>query len=147
MNVKTMKMTGLSFALATAFLVAAGSSSAFAQDWRWLDRDHDGRIDTRRELLEERRGFNDGLIAGRRDALARLSFNPSASIRYQSGGFDYRQGFQSGYAQAYRRNADNYRRRDNDSYSRNDYYNRDGYRNDQYRQRGYYDQWGNFHRY
>jgi hypothetical protein len=147
MNIKTMKTTGLSMALATAFLVAAGGSSAFAQDWRGLDRDRDGRIDSSRELLEERRGFNDGLIAGRRDALARLSFKPSASIRYQRGGFDYRQGFQNGYAQAYRRNANNFWSRDNDWYSRNDNSNRDGYRNDQYRQRGYYDQWGNFHRY
>jgi len=140
MNIKAMKMTGLSIALATAFLVAAGGSSAFAQDFQWRDRDYDGRIDGRRLRLEERRGFNDGLIAGRRDALARLSFKPSASIRYQLGGFYYRQGFQSGYAQAYSRNANNYEYRNNDRYSRNDYYDRN-------RQPGYYDQWGNFHRY
>ncbi|HEV2668612.1 MAG TPA: hypothetical protein VG324_27090 [Blastocatellia bacterium] len=140
MNIKAMKMTGLSIALATAFLVAAGGSSAFAQDFQWRDRDYDGRIDSRRLRLEERRGFNDGLIAGRRDALARLSFKPSASIRYQLGGFYYRQGFQSGYAQAYSRNANNYEYRNNDRYSRNDYYDRN-------RQPGYYDQWGNFHRY
>jgi len=140
MNIKAMKMTGLSIALATAFLVAAGGSSAFAQDFQWRDRDYDGRIDSRRLRLEERRGFNDGLIAGRRDALARLSFKPSASIRYQLGGIYYRQGFQSGYAQAYSRNANNYEYRNNDRYSRNDYYDRN-------RQPGYYDQWGNFHRY
>ena len=61
MNFKTIKTTGISFALAAAFLVAAGaasSSSASAQGWRWPDRDRDGRIDTRRELMQERMGFN-----------------------------------------------------------------------------------------
>ena len=140
MNIKAMKLTGLSIALATAFLVAAGGSSAFAQDFQWRDRDYDGRIDSRRQRLEERRGFNDGLIAGRRDALARLSFRPSASIRYQLGGFYYRQGFQSGYAQAYSRNANNYEYRNDDRYGRNDNYGRN-------LQRGNYDQWGNFRRY
>jgi hypothetical protein len=140
MNVRTMKTTGLSFALATAFLVVAGGPSAFAQDWRGSARGYDGRIYGSREQLEERRGFNDGLIAGRRDALARLSYKPSASIRYQAGGFYYRQGFQRGYAQAYGRNANNYDYRANDRYSRNDY-------NGHNPQRGYYDQWGNFRRY
>jgi hypothetical protein len=140
MNIKAMKMTGLSIALATAFSVAAGGSSAFAQDFQWRDRDYDGRIDSRRQRLEERRGFNDGLIAGRRDALARLSYKPSASIRYQLGGFYYRQGFQSGYAQAYSRNTNNYAYPNNDRYSRNDYYDRS-------RQPGYYDRRGNFRPY
>lgn len=145
MNIKAMKTTGLSIVLATAFLVAAGGSIAFAQDWRGRDRDYDGRIDGRRERLEERRGFNDGLIIGRRDALARFSFNPSGSTRYQLGGFYYRKGFQSGYAQAYRQNANNYGNRNNSWYGRDNYYNRDGYRNDQYRQPGYHDRWGNYY--
>ncbi|MGH9753866.1 MAG: hypothetical protein ACREA2_13885 [Blastocatellia bacterium] len=184
MNIKAMKTTGLSIALATAFLVAAGSSTAFAQDWRGRDRDYDGRIDSRRERvqthgetqnlasLQERKGFNDGLIIGRRDTRARVSFNPSASIRYQLGGFYYRHGFQRGYAQAYRqnannhgnrnndwygrdnnnnrngnRNANNYGNRNNNRYSRDNYNNRDGNRNDQFRQPGYYDRWGNYYYY
>jgi len=117
MNMKLIKTTGLSFALATAFLVIAGaadSSTALAQG-RWrdrdydgrLDRDHDGRIDTRRELFQEQRGFNDGLIMGRQDAFERRRFNPFGSIRYRFGSFDYRQGFQKGYAQAYRQFAFN----------------------------------------
>lgn len=139
MTIKTMKTTGLSIALTTAFLVAAGPS-AFAQDWQAPARGYDGRIYSGRDQLEERRGYNDGLIAGRRDALARLSSKPSASIRYQLGGFYYRQGFQSGYTQAYSRNANNYQYRNNDRYSRNDYYDRN-------RQLGYYDRLGNFRRY
>jgi len=140
MNIKTMKTTGFSIALATAFLVAGGGQSAFAQDWQTPARGYDGRIYSGRNQQEERRGFNDGLIAGRRDAIARLSFKPSASIRYQLGGYYYRQGFQSGYAQAYSRFANNYEYGANDRYSRNDYNNRS-------LQRGYNDQWGNFHRY
>jgi hypothetical protein len=140
MNVRTMKTTGLSIALATAFLVVAGGSSVFAQDLRGSARGYDGRIYSSREQLEERRGFNDGLIAGRRDALARLSYKPSASIRYQLGGFYYRQGFQSGYAQAYSQNANNYEYRNNERYGRNDNYGRN-------LQRGYSDQWGNVRRY
>jgi hypothetical protein len=135
-----MKTTGLSIALATAFLVVAGGSSAFAQDLQGSARGYDGRIYSSRDQIEERRGFNDGLIAGRRDALARLSYKPSASIRYQLGGFYYRQGFQSGYSQAYGRNTNNYEYRNNDRNSRNDYYGRN-------LQRGYYDQWGNFRRF
>jgi hypothetical protein len=140
MNVRTMKTTGLSIALATAFLVVAGGSSVFAQDSRGSARGYDGRIYSSREQIEERRGFNDGLIAGRRDALARLSYKPSASIRYQLGGLYYRQGFQSGYAQAYSQNANNYEYRNNDRYGRNDNSGRN-------LQRGNYDQWGNFRRY
>ncbi|HEY9435208.1 MAG TPA: hypothetical protein VI260_27445 [Blastocatellia bacterium] len=139
MTIKTMKTTGLSIALATAFLVAAGPN-AFAQDRQAPARSYDGRIYSGRDQLEERRGYNDGLIAGRRDALARLSSKPSASIRYQLGGFYYRQGFQSGYAEAYSRNANGYQFRNSDRYSRNDY-------NDRNRQPGYYDRWGNFHPY
>ena len=139
MNVKTMKTTGLSIALATAFLVAAGPS-AFAQYQQAPARGYDGRIYSGRDQLEERKGFNDGLIAGRRDAVARLSFKPTASIRYQLGGYYYRQGFQSGYAQAYSRNTNNYAYPNNDRYSRNDYYDRS-------RQPGYYDRRGNFRPY
>ncbi len=111
MNMKLIKTTGISFALAVAFLVTAGaadSSTAFAQGQRWRDRDHDGRIDTRRERIEEQRGFNSGLIAGRQDAFAHRRFNPFGSIRYRFGSFDFRQGFQRGYAQSYRQ-FDNYR--------------------------------------
>ena len=140
MNVRTMKTTGLSIALATAFLVVAGGSSVFAQDLRGSARGYDGRVYSSREQIEERRGFNDGLIAGRRDALARLSYKPSASIRYQLGGFYYRRGFQGGYAQAYGQNSINNGYRNNDRYGGNDYYGRNT-------QRGNYDQWGNFRRY
>ena len=140
MNVRTLKATGLSIALATAFLVVAGGPSVFAQDLRGSARGYDGRIYGSREQLEERKGFNDGLIAGRRDAIARLSYKPSASIRYQLGGYYYRQAFQSGYAQAYSQISKNNEYRNNDRYSDNDYYGRN-------LQRGNYDQWGNFRRY
>jgi hypothetical protein len=108
MNFKAIKTTGISFALATAFLVAAGaagSSSASAQGWRGLDRDRDGRIDTRWELREERRGFYDGLAQGRADAIAHRRFSPFPYRRFVSN--DYRQGFHRGYAQAYRQFARN----------------------------------------
>jgi hypothetical protein len=108
MNFKAIKTTGISFALAAAFLVAAGaanSSSAFAQGWRGLDRDRDGRIDTRRELIQERMGFNDGLAKGRADAIAHRRFSPFPYRRFVSN--DYRQGFNRGYAQAYRQFANN----------------------------------------
>jgi hypothetical protein len=104
MIIKAIKTTGLSFALAAAFLVAAGaadSSSAFAQVPKRFDHDRDGRVDTRWERLEERKGLNDGLIAGRRDALSHRRFNPVvAHRRFVSK--DYREGFSKGYAQAYR---------------------------------------------
>lgn len=150
MNIKTMKTSGLSIALATVFLVAAGvagSSSVFAQDWRGRDRSYDGKVVSHRQHLEERKGFNDGLIIGRRDALARFSFNPSGSTRYQLGGFNYRQGFQNGYAQAYRKNTNNYGSRNDYRYVRNNSYNRGGHQNDQFRQPGYYDRWGNYYYY
>lgn len=108
MNIKSIKTIGLSFALGAAFIVAAGavdSSSAFAQGMRRLDRDRDGRIDTRRELLEERKGFNDGLIKGRLDAIAHRRYSPFPQRRFAS--HDYRQGFNRGYAQAYRQVAAN----------------------------------------
>jgi hypothetical protein len=108
MNFKAIKTTGFSFALATAFLVAAGaadSSSASAQGWRGVDRDRDGRIDTRRELVQERRGFNDGLAKGRADAISHRRFSPFPYRHFVSN--DYRQGFQRGYAQAYRQFAFN----------------------------------------
>ena len=103
MIIKAIKTTGLSFALAAAFLVAAGaadSSSAFAQVPKRFDHDRDGRVDTRRERLEERKGFNDGLIAGRRDALSHRRFNPVVTHRRFVSN-DYREGFRNGYAQAY----------------------------------------------
>jgi len=103
MAIKAIKTTGLSFALAAAFLVAAGaadSSSAFAQVPNRFDHDRDGRVETRRELLEERKGFNDGLNKGRADALAHRRFNPVIlQRRFVSN--DYREGFRKGYAQAY----------------------------------------------
>jgi hypothetical protein len=135
---KAIKTTGLSIALAATFLVAAGSACAFAQDVRGRDRDRDGRQDNRgyrddrldnqhdrdgwqdnrgdhddwqdnrRERFEERRGFRDGLIRGREDALEHRRFNPFRSPRFRFGSRDYREGFRSGYAQAYRRFADNY---------------------------------------
>jgi hypothetical protein len=107
MNIKAIKTTGLSFALGAAFIVAgaAGGTSAFAQGLRGLDRDHDGRIDTRRELREERKGFNDGLVKGRADAIAHRGFSPFPLRRFVSN--DYRQGFNKGYAQAYRQFAFN----------------------------------------
>jgi len=161
MIIKTIKTTGLSIALAATFLVAAGSSSAFAQDGRGPDRDRDGRQnnrgdredrqdngrdrddrqdnqhdrdgwhdngrdhdgwrdnrrerddwqDGRRERFEERRGYSDGLIRGREDALEHCRFNPFNYPRFRFGSSDYREGFRSGYAQAYRRFADDYGRR------------------------------------
>jgi hypothetical protein len=108
MNIKTLKTTGLSFALAAAFLVTAGSSNAFAQDGRWRDRDRDGWQDNRRERFEERRGYRDGLIMGREDALERRRFNPFGHYRFRFGSSDYREGFRSGYIQAYRRFGNNF---------------------------------------
>ena len=109
MTIKAIKTTGLSFALAAAFLVAAGAadnSSAFAQVLKRFDHDRDGRIDTRWERLEERKGFNDGLIAGRRDAISHRRFDPViAHHRFVSN--DYREGFRKGYAQAYYQFANN----------------------------------------
>jgi hypothetical protein len=113
MNIKGIKTTGLSFALAAAFLVVAGavdSSSVFAQGLARFDRDRDGRLDTRRELLQERRGFNAGFVKGRADALAHRRFSPfPLNRRFVSN--DYRQGFHKGYAQAYRQFAKNHGRR------------------------------------
>jgi hypothetical protein len=112
MNIKAIKTTGLSMALAAAFLVAAGaadSSTASAQGLRSIDRDRDGHRDTRWELLQERKGFNDGLIKGRADAIAHRNFNPFPYRRFVSN--DYRQGFHKGYAQAYRQFAHNRGRR------------------------------------
>src|SRR5215475_1146819 len=135
---KAIKTTGLSIALAATFLVAAGSASAFAQDGRGRDRDRDGRQDNRgdrddrqdnhrdhddwldnrgdrddwqddrRERFEERRGFRDGLIRGSEDALEHRRFNPFGYPRFRFGSRDYRDGFRSGYARAYRRFADDY---------------------------------------
>ena len=128
MIVKAIKTTGLSIALAATFLVAAGGSSAFAQDGRWRDRDRDGRQDNRGDRddrqdnhrdrddwqdsrwgrFEERRGYRDGLIRGREDALEHRRFNPFGHPRFRFGASDYREAFRSGYARAYRRFADDY---------------------------------------
>jgi hypothetical protein len=103
MIIKAIKTTGLSFALAAAFLVVASAtdtSSAFAQVPQRFDHDRDGRVDTPWERLEERKGFNAGLIAGRRDTLSRRRFNPVIlQRRFVSN--DYCEGFRKGYAQAY----------------------------------------------
>jgi hypothetical protein len=103
MTIKSIKTTGLSFAFAAAFLVAAGvanMSTVSAQVPQRFDRDRDGRIDTRRERLEERKGFNDGMARGKADALAHRRFNPVIlQRRFVSN--DYREGFRKGYAQAY----------------------------------------------
>jgi hypothetical protein len=144
--IKTIKTTGLSIALAATFLVAAGSSSAFAQDGRGRDRDRDGWQDNRRDRddrqdngrddrkdndrdhdgwkdndhdhdgwqdsrwgrFDERRGYRDGLIRGREDALEHRRFNPFGHPRFRFGDSDYREAFRSGYARAYRRFADDY---------------------------------------
>jgi hypothetical protein len=146
--IKTIKTTGLSIALAATFLVAAGSSSAFAQDGRGRDRDRDGWQDNRRDRddrqdngrdrddrhdndrdrddwkdngrdhddwqdrrwgrFEERRGYRDGLIRGREDAIEHRRFNPFGHPRFRFGDSDYREAFRSGYARAYRRFADDY---------------------------------------
>jgi hypothetical protein len=118
MIIKAIKTTGLSIALAATFLVAAGGSSAFAQDGRWRDRDRDGWQDDRRDRddwqdergvrFEERSGFRDGLMRGREDALEHRRFNPFRYPRFRFGSRDYREGFRSGYARAYRRFADDY---------------------------------------
>ena len=105
MIIKAIKTTGISFALAVAFLVAGSGSSASAQVPQRFDRDRDGRIDTRWERLEERKGFNDGLAKGRADAIAHRRFNHFPHRRFVSN--DYREGFQKGYAQAYRQFAKN----------------------------------------
>jgi len=140
---RAIKTTGLSIALAATFLVAAGASSAFAQDGRLRDRDRDGRQDnrddrqdnyrdrddrlddrrdrddcqdnrrdrddwqdSRLERFEGRRGYRDGLIRGREDALEHRRFNPFGHPRFRFGDSDYREAFRSGYARAYRRFAD-----------------------------------------
>jgi hypothetical protein len=126
MIIKAVKTTGLSIALAATFLVAAGSTSAFAQDWRGRDRDRGGWQDNRRDgdyrndnrrddwqddrgvRFQERSGFRDGLIRGREDALEHRRFNPFRYPRFRFGSGDYREGFRSGYARAYRRFADDY---------------------------------------
>jgi hypothetical protein len=100
MIIKAVKTTGLSFALAAAFLVAGSGSSASAQVPQRFDHDRDGRADSRWERFEERKGFNDGLNKGRADALAHRRFNPVIlQRRFVSN--DYREGFRKGYAQAY----------------------------------------------
>ena len=140
MNIDNFKKIGFSIALATAFLVAAGNSNAFAQDIRY--RDGYGRVDSRYLTPEERKGFNDGKIAGRRDARAGLRYNPAGSIRYQLGAVDYRLAFQEGYEQEYRQFADN-----NEYQSNNSYGSRVSNQNNVYRQGGYYDRSGRFHSY
>jgi hypothetical protein len=103
MTIKSIKTTGLSFAFAAAFLVAAGvanTSSAFAQVPQRFDHGRDNRMDNMRERFEERKGFNAGLAKGKADALAHRKFNPMIlQRRFVSN--DYREGFRKGYAQAY----------------------------------------------
>src|SRR5215813_14245867 len=141
MIIKAIKTTGLSIALVATLLVAASSANAFAQDGRGRDRDRDERRDNRRdrddrqdnhrdrddwqdnhrdrddwqdsrwERFDERRGYRDGLIRGREDALEHRRFNPFGYPRFRFGSSDYRDGFRSGYARAYRRFADDYGRR------------------------------------
>jgi hypothetical protein len=53
--------------------------------------------------FEQRRGYRDGLIRGREDALEHRRFNPFGHPRFRFGASDYREGFRSGYARAYRR--------------------------------------------
>ena len=110
MNIKSIKTigkaTGLSFILGAAFVIGAvNNPSVFAQGLRPLDRDRDGHIDTRRDLIEERNGFNAGMIKGRADAIAHRRFSPFPYRRFVSN--DYRQGFNKGYAQAYRQFTNN----------------------------------------
>ncbi len=102
-----IKTTGLTFALAAAITLVAGASNAFAQGAHGFDRDRDGRFDTRRERIEERKGYNDGMVAGRRDAFAHRRFNPVITHRRFVSN-DYREGYRKGYIQAYRQFA-NYR--------------------------------------
>ena len=80
-------------------------------DWKDNDRDRDDWKDNHRERFEERRGYRDGLIRGREDALRDHRFNPFGSPRFRFGSSDYREGFRRGYAQAYRRFDDDYSRR------------------------------------
>ena len=80
-------------------------------DWKDNDRDRDDWQDSRRERFEERRGYRDGLIRGKEDALEHRRFNPFRHPRFRFVSSDYREGFRSGYAQAYRRFADDYGRR------------------------------------
>src|SRR5262249_29499177 len=128
MIIKAIKTTGLSIALVATLLVADSSAKAFAQDGRGRDRDRDERRDNRRdrddrqanhrdrddgqdsrwERFDERRGYRDGLIRGREDALEHRRFNPFGYPRFRFGSSDYRDGFRSGYARAYRRFADDY---------------------------------------
>jgi hypothetical protein len=100
MIIKAIKSTGLSIALAATFLVAAGSSSAFAQDNRGRDRDRGGWQDNRRE----RHDWQDG----RRERFGER--RPFGYPRFRFGG-GYRDGFRGGHAQEYRRCPDNYGRR------------------------------------
>ena len=141
MIIKAIKTTGLSIALVATFLVAASSVNAFAQDGRGRDRDRDDRQDNRRdrddrqdnhrddddwkdnhrddddwkdsrwERSDERRGYRDGFIRGREDAIEHRRFNLFGYPRFRFGSSDYRDGFRGGYARAYRRFADDYRYR------------------------------------
>ena len=72
MIIKAIRTTGLSIALAATFLVAAGSSSAFAQDWRGRDHGRAGRQEDHRERRDFRgdrrdRGNGDHNEGFRRD--------------------------------------------------------------------------------
>ncbi len=77
-------------------------------DWKDNHRDDDDWKDSRWERFDQRRGYRDGLIRGREDALEHRRFNPFAYPRFRFGSSDYRDGFRSGYARAYRRFADDH---------------------------------------
>lgn len=141
MNFKAYRRFGLSIALASAILGAAGGSTVFAQGLQLREGASDIRIDSRRRQLEGR-GYYDGRIAGQRDAKARLRYHPAGSMRYQLGGVDYRRGFQQGYDEAYRQHAGYYVNRFNDLNGV-----RDVNQNYLGRPDGYYDRAGRFHRY
>src|SRR5262249_57527308 len=101
MNIKASKMTGISFALAVAFLVtaeAASSSNAFAQDGRWRDRDRGSWQDNRQDRFEERRGYSDRLNRGSEDFRDHRSFDRRNFDRFRDGDGEYREGFRARYA-------------------------------------------------
>jgi hypothetical protein len=52
-------------------------------DWKDNDRDRDDWKDSSRERFEERRGYRDGLILGREDALRHRRFNPFGYPRFR----------------------------------------------------------------
>ena len=51
---------------------------------------------------EEQRGYRDGLVRGREDALSYRAMNPNNSEHYRDGDPAYRAGFERGFYEAYR---------------------------------------------